>query len=58
MTDHVISRDLIRSKGAAAYRAGQGRDEHNMNPGSAAIEDWQAGWDQEQQRETVGGSCA
>jgi len=46
MTDQIISRDLIREKGAAAFNAGRGRDEHNMNPGAAAIEEWQSGWDE------------
>lgn len=57
MTDQVISRALIRSKGAAAYRAGQSRDNHHMNPGSAAIEEWQAGWD-EARVKAMGETCA
>lgn len=33
-------------KGYAAYRAGQARDSHDMNPGSPMIERFEAGWDQ------------
>jgi hypothetical protein len=58
MSDQIVSRDAMRARGAAAFKAGRRRDDHYMNPGSPAIEDWQAGWDQEQQRETAGGSCA
>lgn len=45
MTDQIISRDHIRAKGRAAFEAGRGRDEHFMNPGSPAIEEFQEGWD-------------
>lgn len=41
----IVSRDYMRTKGANAFDAGKGRDDHNMNPGSAAIVEWQAGWD-------------
>lgn len=41
----IISRELIRSMGIAAFAAGRGRNAHNMNPGSPAISEWQAGWD-------------
>lgn len=46
MTDHIISRALIRKKGMAAFHAGHARNGHNMNPGAAAIEEWQSGWDE------------
>lgn len=46
MTDQIFSRERMRTTGRAAFAAGKGRDEHNMNPGSAAITEWQAGWDQ------------
>lgn len=49
MSEQIISRKAIRNKGAAAFNAGVPRDGHNMNPGSAAIDDWRAGWDQAQQ---------
>jgi hypothetical protein len=45
MTGQIVSRDYMHAKGRAAFEAGEGRDAHNMNLGSAAIEDWQAGWD-------------
>ena len=45
MTDQIVSRDHIRAKGRAAFAAGRGRDEHFMNPGSPAIEEFQEGWD-------------
>lgn len=40
----IISRDTIRARGAKAFDNGRGIDAHGMNPGSPAIEDWQAGW--------------
>lgn len=46
MTDQIVSREHMRATGSAAFAAGKGRDDHNMNPGSAAITEWQAGWDQ------------
>lgn len=45
MMGQVVSRAMLRAKGRAAFFAGQGRDSHNMNPGSPAIVDWQDGWD-------------
>jgi hypothetical protein len=45
MSDEIIPREWIREKGRAAFVAGKGRDEHHMNPGSPAIEEFQAGWD-------------
>jgi hypothetical protein len=45
MTEFIFSRAAMRARGAAAFGSGLGRDDHGMNPGSAAIEDWQAGWD-------------
>ncbi|MCA1857430.1 hypothetical protein LE190_16070 [Massilia oculi] len=42
--EQIISRDMIRTKGAAAFDKGLGHDEHGMNPGSPAIDEWQAGW--------------
>lgn len=45
MTEAIISRDTIRARARAAFARGAGRDDHNMNPGSAAIADWQAEWD-------------
>lgn len=46
MTHKIVSRAYMRAKGAAAFEAGKHRDEHHMNPGSPAIVDFQAGWDQ------------
>lgn len=45
MSEAIISRERLHTKGAAAFTAGKGRNDHNMNPGSAAIAEWQAGWD-------------
>lgn len=45
MSDPIISRDHIRAKARAAFAAGKGRDDHGMNPGAAAIADWQDAWD-------------
>lgn len=45
MSEQIVSREDIRAKGRAAFEAGRGRDEHHMNPGSPAIEDFQHGWD-------------
>lgn len=42
--DSIISRETIRARGASAYDAGRGVDDHRMNPGSPAIKDWQFGW--------------
>jgi hypothetical protein len=44
MSDSIISRETIRARGAAAFSAGRGVDDHGMNPGAAAIKDWQFGW--------------
>lgn len=44
MTAPIIPPGQIRKKGRAAFFAGKGRDAHEMNPGSPAIKDWQAGW--------------
>lgn len=46
MSDQIISRAHIHAKGAAAFAAGRGINDHGMNPGASAIADWQAGWTQ------------
>jgi len=46
MTFAIISRQTMRNRGADAFEKGEGRDDHHMNPGSAAIPVWQEGWDQ------------
>ena len=46
MSYEIISREMIRAKGAAAFDKGLGHDDHGMNPGSPAIEDWQLGYRQ------------
>ncbi|MDQ2822753.1 MAG: hypothetical protein M3Y65_20640 [Pseudomonadota bacterium] len=46
MTDQIISRTQIRARGQNAFAAGRGREDHHMNPDAAAIEEWQAGWDE------------
>lgn len=52
--EQIISREMIRARGRAAHAAGKARNGHNMNPGAAAIAEWQAGWDEadEHSRET------
>lgn len=45
MNEPIISREQIRERARCAFAAGKSRDEHDMNPGSAAIADWEAGWD-------------
>lgn len=42
--ESIISRETIRERGARAYDQGRGVDDHRMNPGSAAIKEWQFGW--------------
>jgi hypothetical protein len=46
MSDPIFSRALMRERGADAFEAGKGRDDHGHNPGVACIADWQEGWDQ------------
>jgi hypothetical protein len=46
MDEPIISKDAIRARGRAARAAGKSRNDHNMNPGAAAIAEWQAGWDE------------
>ncbi|MGI4846185.1 MAG: hypothetical protein ACRYF7_23085 [Janthinobacterium lividum] len=45
MDGQITSRSTHRARGAAAFDAGFSRDSHNLNPGSAAIVDWQHGYD-------------
>ena len=45
MDQPIVSRDMIRACARDDFAKGVGRDEHNMNPGSAAIADWQDEWD-------------
>jgi len=42
--DQIVSREEMRTRGADAFDDGRGINDHNMNPGAAAIDDWQAGW--------------
>ena len=42
--DQIVSREEMRSRGAEAFDHGRSINDHNMNPGAAAIDDWQAGW--------------
>ncbi len=44
MSHQIISRATMRARGADAFDAGLGVNDHHMNPGSPAIEDWQIGW--------------
>jgi len=64
MNEPIISRASIRACARDDFAKGAGRDDHNMNPGSAAIDDWQAEWDlcnmrrlQAQRRATSGQVC-
>ena len=46
MTDYaIITREAIRRKGAAAFAHGRTRESHGFNPGSAAIAEFQKGYD-------------
>jgi hypothetical protein len=45
MDDAIVSRDYWCTKGRDAFEAGRGRDDHDMNPGAAAIKEFQDGWD-------------
>ena len=40
----IIPPELHRARGADAFDQGLSIDDHGMNPGSAAIADWQAGY--------------
>jgi hypothetical protein len=42
--DQIVTREEMRLRGAEAFDEGRGINDHDMNPGAAAIEDWQAGW--------------
>lgn len=44
MDEPIISREAIRAKARADFARGAGRDEHGMNPGAAAIAEWQDEW--------------
>lgn len=44
MTDQIFTRATFRQRGATAYDRGLSVDSHGMNPGAAAIADWQQGW--------------
>lgn len=37
---------IMRARGADAFERGLGIDDHDMNPWSSAVSDWQAGWRQ------------
>lgn len=41
----IITREAIRAKGAAAFRAGFSRNSHGMNFDAIALADWLAGYD-------------
>lgn len=45
MDQSIVPREWMRTRGHKARVEGKGRDDHGMNPGSAAIAEWQAGWD-------------
>ena len=46
MDEAIVSRSVIRQRGADAFNAGRDRDSHNMNPWAPALVDWLAGFDQ------------
>jgi hypothetical protein len=39
-----VTPEIMRERGAQAFDDGRGIDDHHMNPGAPAIEDWQKGW--------------
>lgn len=43
--DQIVSRGMMFDRGADAFNAGRTRDSHNMNPWSAGVADWLAGFD-------------
>lgn len=42
---HANVRAQVRESACHAHARGAGRDDHEMNPGSPAVVDWQAEWD-------------
>lgn len=42
--DSIFSRETMQQRGADAFDRGASIDDHHMNPGSPAIEDWRKGW--------------
>jgi hypothetical protein len=40
----LVTPAMNRQRGADAFDRGAGIDDHNMNPGAPAIEDWRKGW--------------
>lgn len=44
MTDQIVTRSSQFDRGIRARVIGRGIDDHEMNIGSPAIVDWQAGW--------------
>lgn len=45
MNDQIISREQIRAKARAAFKAGKPRDSHNMNWNAAALPTWLGEYD-------------
>lgn len=39
-----VTPQIMAERGAQAFNDGLGINDHDMNPGSRAILDWQAGW--------------
>jgi hypothetical protein len=48
MDEAIIPRETIRQRGAWAFDQGRSIDDHGMNPGAPAIEDWQDGYRERQ----------
>lgn len=48
MDEAIVPREKIRQLGAKAFDKGRSINDHGMNPGSAAIADWQAGYRERQ----------
>ena len=44
MDDAIVPHATMRQRGADAFDRGLGIDDHNMNPWSAAVADWRAGY--------------
>lgn len=44
MDDSIVPRETMRQRGARDFDLGRSIDAHGMNPGSAAIADWRAGY--------------
>lgn len=45
MDDVIVSKEMMRARGADAFKRGLGRDEHGMNHFALGIRQWRQGYD-------------